>query len=119
MLFTSVFAFSQVPFVRYQSAEEVVKNRQEDQPVFQQTAGYYFDRSSQGFKRIKIKVNATSSFGLTSVYLRACYNSDTDQWFGLNTRAVKVSPYSDGKTLANNFEWKADAPYVGTIYFNY
>ncbi len=83
------------------------------------TIGGYTIISSGQLKRVKIKVNPSSSLGMESIYLRAVYNSYTNMWFNCNTQATKVDAYSDTEFIVNNFEWKVESPNSGIIYFNF
>ena len=141
----SLFSYSQVPFVSYQSvplpeygtssnrsSNQYQRERpsyQQQQPIFQQqqqqqqpsyqaTAGYYYDEYSRSTKRVKIKINSISAYGQPQVYLRGLYNSQLNSWSDCNIQASKVNSTFDGETTANNFEWKAQVANIGVIYFN-
>jgi hypothetical protein len=131
--FIALAAYSQVPYVQFQTVPQPTPNiggstnqPQLREPQFQTpppqqyqvTGGYYYDNYSKSYKRIKIKVNATNSYGQTQVYVRGIYNSQTNMWFDCNTIASKVTSYNDSEEVANNFEWKTRSQ-LGTIYFNY
>lgn len=120
----SVAAYSQIPFVTYEvvpnngQTNSNSNNQPQSQPRYQTTAGYYYDNYSKKFKRIKIKINATNSYGQPQVFLRGVYNSQYNMWSDCNNKAAKIDAYFDGETIANNFEWKVQAINLGTIYFN-
>lgn len=119
----SLTSYSQVPFVHYETVpnngNSNVYNRQQSQPHYQMAAGYYYDNYSQNFKRIKIKVNATSIYGQPQIYLKGIYNSQYNIWSDCDNKASKVDANLDGEVIANNFEWKVQALNIGIIYFNY
>ena len=138
----SLFSYSQVPFVSYQSVpqpqygtsssrssnqyQREQPSYQQQQPIFQQqqqpsyqaAAGYYYDEYSKSVKRVKIKINSTSAYGLPQMYLRGLYDSQLNSWSDCNIQASKVSATFDGEYMANNFEWKVQVANIGVIYFN-
>lgn len=120
----SVAAYSQVSFVTYEAVpiNEQSNNsykQQQAQPLhYQIAAGYYYDSFTEDFKRIKIKINTSSVYGQPQVFLKEIYNLQYNMWSDCNNQASKVNIQFDGEDIANNFEWKAQIPNIGTIYFN-
>lgn len=96
-----------------------------NRPVTQnyQTIGaYFFDASSQSFKRTKIKINLGESYlGETEIHVRAILDRSLyrESWRDCNDRAVRVNALLDKEFIVNNFEWKVEHTVLGTIYFNY
>ncbi len=93
---------------------------------YQTVGAYFFDTSSQSFKRTKIKINLRESyFGETEIYVRAVLDRSSyrENWRDCNNRAVKVSALQDDEIIVDNFEWKVElitlGATLGTIYFNY
>jgi len=89
---------------------------------YQTIGAYFYDASSQGFKRTKIKINFGESYlGETEIYVRAVLDRSLyrESWRDCNNRAVKVNALLDEKIIVNNFEWKVEHTALGTIYFNY
>lgn len=83
---------------------------------------YFFDVSSQNFKRTRIKINSEKSYwGETEIYVRAVLDRSLygESWRDCNNRAVRVSGLIDEEIIVNNFEWKVEHTALGTIYFNY
>lgn len=139
----SLIAYSQVPLVEYKPVTVPPNNnsgngtvRKQDVPLysspsnsqqqFKTIGAYYYDASSQDFKRIKIKINPIESdFGGTDIYVRAVLNrsSHIENWTGCNNRASKIDELFDTDIVVNNFEWKVSGVSIGgivsTIYFNY
>ena len=85
---------------------------------YQTVGAYFFDASSQNFKRTKIKINLGESYsGETEIYVRAVL--DRSLYRDCNNRAVRVNALLDKEIIVNNFEWKVEHTTLGTIYFNY
>ena len=120
----SVAAYSQVPFVTYEAvpingqSNNSYKEQPTQQQHYQTAAGYYYDSFAKDFKRIKIKINTSNVFGQPQVFLKGVYNAQYNMWSDYNNQASKVNFQFDGEDIANNFEWKAQIPNIGTIYFN-
>lgn len=94
----------------------------EDSPV-QQVHGYV--KTNSGWVRVNLKVRV-SQFSVTVVGYKAKTNSGYDQyyntyggnqWKKCNARAEEVMAFSDGQYAANNFDYKANVPGVGIVYF--
>lgn len=88
---------------------------------YQTVGAYFFDTSSQNFKRTKIKINFSESyFGETEIYVRAVLNRSSyiESWRDCNDIAIRVGAL-DEEFIVNNFEWKVEHTALGTIYFNY
>lgn len=89
---------------------------------YQTVGAYFFDASSQNFKRTKIKINLGESYsGETEIYVRAVLGRSLyrESWRDCNNRAVRVNALLDKGIIVNNFEWKVEHTTLGTIYFNY
>lgn len=89
---------------------------------YQTVGAYFFDASSQNFKRTKIKINLERSYsGEIEIYVRAILDHSLyrESWRNCNNRAVKVNALLDKEIIVNNFEWKVEHTILGTIYFNY
>lgn len=89
---------------------------------YQTVGAYFYDTSSQSFKRTKIQINFGESYsGETEIYVRAVLDRSLyrESWRDCNNRAVKVNALLDKKIIVNNFEWKVEHTTLGTIYFNY
>lgn len=89
---------------------------------YQTVGAYFFDASSQNFKRTKIKINLGESYsGETEIYVRAVLDRYLyrESWRDCNNRAVRVNALLDKEIIVNNFEWKVEHTTLGTIYFNY
>lgn len=117
----SFIVYSQVPFVTYEAVPNDRQQntyRQQQQPQYQITSGYYYDNFTKAFKRIKIKINSTSTYGQPQVYIRSVYNAQYNMWSDCNNKASKVNIQLDGETISNSFEWKTQVLNIGTIYFN-
>lgn len=89
---------------------------------YQTVGAYFFDASSQNFKRTRIKINLERSYsGEIEIYVRAILDRSLyrESWRDCNNRAVKVNALFDKDIIVNNFEWKVEHTIWGTIYFNY
>ena len=89
---------------------------------YQTVGAYFFDASSQNFKRTKIKINLGESYsGETEIYVRAVLDRSLyrESWRDCNNRAVRVNALLDKEIIVNNFEWKVEHTTLVTIYFNY
>lgn len=89
---------------------------------YRTVGAYFFDTSSQNFKRTKIKINFGESYsGETEIYVRAVLDRSLyrESWRDCNNRAVRVNALLDKEIIVNNFEWKVEHTALGTIYFNY
>ena len=121
MAFLSFVAYSQSPyddlFTTYQSAgSQQNQSIQTERP--QGSLMYGYIPTSSGLKRIKIRVAEFSTMGVRSVYVMSyCDNTyGNDYWQNCRSMASRVSSYTDGTYLSNNFEYKAS---IGgtTVYF--
>lgn len=143
----SITTYSQVPLVEYKpviinksnSNRSYEYNRENNNGYFPnipsystpncstaqnyQTVGaYFYDTSSQSFKRTKIKINLVRSYsGEIEIYVRGILDRSSyrESWRDCNNRAVKVNALFDKDIIVNNFEWKVEHTNWGTIYFNY
>lgn len=89
---------------------------------YQTVGAYFFDASSQTFKRTKIKINFGESYsGETEIYVRAVLDHSLykESWRDCNNRAVRVNALLDKEFIVNNFDWKVEHTILGTVYFNY
>ena len=89
---------------------------------YQTVGAYFFDASSQNFKRTKIKINLGESYsGETEIYVRAVLDRSLyrESWRDCNNRAVRVNALLDKEIIVNNFEWKVEHTTLGTIYFKF
>lgn len=97
-------------------------NRSTTTQNYQTVGAYFFDTSSQNFKRTKIKINFGESYsGETEIYVRAVLDRSLyrESWRDCNNRAIRVNALLDKEIIVNNFEWKVEHTTLGTIYFNY
>lgn len=85
---------------------------------------YGYVPTSSGWVRVTLQVTAVNG-ALYVVAFRpnqsqsnnfAIYGNDSG-WNKCKERAQGVSAYSDGQTVANNFEYKATVIGLGTVYF--
>ena len=118
----SLIAYSQVPLVEYKPVTVPKNNNSgnstistQDIPLYSnpsnsqqqglKTIGaYYFDASSQEFKRIKIKINPIETdFGETDIYVRAVLDRSSyrESWTNCNNRASKVNAQFDTDVVVN------------------
>ena len=127
LLFSSILAISalsyaQSPyddlFTTYQSSgSQSQQSQQPQRPQGQLMYGYI--NTSSGLKRIKIRVAEFNTMGVCSVYVMSYCNStygSSDYWQECRTPASRVSEYSDGTFISNNFEYKANLGGT-TVYF--
>lgn len=144
-------AYSQLPLVEYKPVIIGNSNNTSKEYIHRNTNGYFpnvpsystpnrstaeqnnktigayiFDKESQRFKRIKIKIYLTETqIGETEIYIKAVLDRSSyrESWKSCNNRAIKVSALFDNEIIADNFEWKAEnitiGSIIGTIYFNY
>lgn len=87
----------------------------------QQTYGYV--RTSNGWVRVNIRIQATP-YGVNIVGYKnkdigmdQYFSSYGDGWNKCNASAEEVSAFEDGRTAANNFDYKAYVSGLGTVYF--
>lgn len=129
-------SIAQVPFVEYKVVPNYQINTQGNLVPIENISNFQSGRkldSTQQFtticgytitpngkmKRIKIRVNSAESNGITHTFLREVFNSTSNSWFKCNTMVFGVDEQLDGEFISNNFEWKVENPYYGTIYFNF
>lgn len=118
----SALCYAQSPyddfFTTYKSLGSQSRQTQESQrPQGQLMYGYI--NTSNGLKRIKIRVAEFNTMGVYSVYVMSYCNStygSSDYWQECRTPASRVSEYTDGTYISNNFEYKANLGGT-TVYF--
>lgn len=134
LAFSAVLLNAQIPFVEYkvvpnyqvnsQGVIVPVENRYSNpHPIKVNeknkflTIGGYTITTNGKLKRIKIKVNKISSYGIEYAYIRGVQSLNPNIWNECNTQAEKVDEYTDNEFISNNFEWKVNTAF-GVIYFN-
>lgn len=86
---------------------------------------YGYVPTSSGWVRVHLKVQM-SQYGVTVVgykdknntgYNQYFRSSGGEDWKFCRTGAQRVSEFSDGREIANNFDFKAYITGLGTVYF--
>ena len=123
LLFTVVFLAlgANAQFAVFHSYDE--EQEAQNSPV--QTV-YGYISTSKGWIRVSIRVKETSSSVLVIGYKKkdtstyggafATYGNP-NPWRSCKEWAQSVSVFSDGREIANNFDFKASISGLGTVYF--
>jgi hypothetical protein len=112
---------SKAQFATYHSIDQY--QTAQSAPI-QSVSGYV--RTSQGWVRISIRVKEANDGILVVGYKQkdtstyggafATYGS-SNQWIKCKTWAESVSVFSDGREIANNFDYKVYISGIGKVYF--
>lgn len=123
LLFAVVFLAlgANAQFTTYHSTYE--EQEAQNNPV--QTV-YGYIPTSNGWVRVSIRVKETSSSVLVVGYKEKDTSSyggafttygNPNPWRSCRAWAESVSVFSDGREIANNFDFKASISGLGTVYF--